>query len=112
MAVTVTCSLEGRARINGVKPETVWAMERAKEVMYARGYPCYFVSVTDGEHQDRSLHYVGQAFDFAIVDIPPDEVSEIKADLEDAMGVEFDIVPNIPRKIIHVEFQPEKGLNL
>ena len=110
--MAVTCSLEGRARINGIKPEAAWAMERAREVMYARGYPCFFVSVTDGEHQAKSLHYIGHAFDFAIVNISLDEVSEIKADLEEALGVEFDVVPNTPRKIIHVEFQPERGLNL
>ena len=41
------CLLGQNARIGGVKPETLWAMERAKEVMWDKGHAIVFTSIMD-----------------------------------------------------------------
>lgn len=106
------CSLGPNARIGGVRPETLWAMERAKEVMWYRGYDCTYTSIIDRKHKKNSLHYVGFAFDFNIRFVASSDIHDIADDLASLLGDDFDIVVNMEQKIIHVEFQPEGGLNL
>ena len=106
------CLLGQNARIGGVKPETLWAMERAKEVMWDKGHAIVFTSIMDRKHQRNSLHYVGYAFDFDVSLVNVSMVREIEDELTSRLGNDFDVVVNVLHKIIHVEFQPEGGLNL
>lgn len=106
------CALGPNARIGGVKPETLWAMERVKEVMWGHGHDCTFTSIMDRQHQRNSLHYVGFAFDFDIRFVAASDIHDIEDDLALSLGDDFDVVVNMGQKIIHVEFQPESGVNL
>lgn len=106
------CALGPNARIGGVKPETLWAMERVKEVMWGHGHDCIFTSIMDRQHQKNSLHYVGYAFDFSVSAVNDVDLHDIEDEIEDAIGRDYDIVMNLVQQIIHVEYQPEGGLNL
>lgn len=82
--------------LRNVQPQTIWAMERAREVYASRGLNCVYTSIwrpqIDGER--RSLHPLGLAFDTdtdhdisaAIWGLMADELATILGDEYDVLA--------------------------
>lgn len=104
-----------KCRINGMKPEAVmiiFAIQQAE-----RRSPCDMVigHVRDGEHSDKSLHYVGYAVDLWLTGaVTNEEIDKVELDLKLALTPEFDIVPHYDGERFthfHIEFQPKARLD-
>ena len=96
--------------INGVKPEIIHAMHVAKDVWAAFNKDFTVTSVTDGKHGVNSLHYVGYAFDSRFTNLTDSQRIKAKEMLVKALGDEYDIVMEADH--LHLEYQPERGMNL
>ena len=96
--------------IAGVQPELVVGMMVINSVYEKWNIEYVLTSVKDGKHKKKSLHYVGYAQDSRTRDFVEDDLSDVAADLRDSLGDEFDVV--LEGDHFHIEFQPEKGVNL
>lgn len=96
--------------IRGLRPETLFAIERVNEVFRDMGYPVTTItSGTDGSHSNGSLHYAGCAVDFRIRHIEVEKLEPIRAEISRRLGAEFDVVlEGGAQPHYHVEFQPKK----
>ena len=97
-------SLKHGVSIRGIRPETVFLIERIKEIYAAASEDeLVITSVTDGIHGPNSLHYVGFAVDTRL---PHGSVENIILELaKERLGREFDVVQEATH--IHWEYQPE-----
>src|SRR3990167_7004482 len=98
-------SLKGGVRILGLRPELLFAIERAGEVWAEEGLDLTVTSVMEGKHGSGRLPYVGPAFDARISDIPPEKRAGLKAALALVLGPDFDVV--LEADHMHIEFQPK-----
>lgn len=97
--------------LRGLRPETFYAIERAKEVFAELGYPVTTLTAgVDGSHSNGSLHYVGCAVDFRTRHIEIDKLPALRAELGRRLGAEYDVV--LEKDHIHVEFQPKKQVGV
>lgn len=90
------------ARVYGIRPEIVLALNIASAVFERRGVQMVITSVADGQHSRGSLHYAGCATDLRR---PEANAEAIVADLKDRLGDDYDVV--LEADHIHVEFQPK-----
>lgn len=97
--------LKPGVKISGVRPETVFAISVAGRIWDRHGKELVITSVKDGKHKTGSKHYSGDAFDgrTRYFDVPEQE--EIKAELINALGPDFDVV--LHKTHMHVEFHPK-----
>lgn len=102
--------LKHNARIDGIRPETLFGIFIAERVFAKLGHEFTVTSVTDSRHGRASLHFVGFAFDIRSRDIPSAERESVRLALQKALGPTFDVV--LESDHFHVEFQPKTGLNL
>ncbi len=93
-------------RIEGIRPEIIMAINVAEALYIKHNTELVITSVVDRPHSSGSLHYVGQAVDLRISDLPRGEVGAIAAELRIALGRQFDVV--VESDHIHVEFQPKE----
>ena len=103
-------SLKKGVSINGMKPEILLAIFVAEQVYAHFGFLLTVTSVNDSKHGFNSLHYIGYAFDCRTRNIEKKEQFKIKEEIEKRLGSEFDVL--VESDHIHIEFQPEKGINL
>lgn len=97
----------------GLRPEIVWIKDIIAEV-YDR-YGCKTVRYTSGcdrTHSPNSLHYVGAAIDVWWDDNNWERINKerVTRDLKQQLGPHYDVVSEAWH--IHIEYQPEKGVNL
>lgn len=92
-------------KINGIKPEMLFAHMMIKSIFQSYGYPTIITSGVEGQHNYASLHYVGFALDYRIKHLSDGVAELILSDMKEALTDEFDIV--LARTHIHVEFQPK-----
>ena len=102
--------LKAEVSINGVKPEIVYAMERAGDIWDKFNKDLVVTSVCDGEHNTNSLHYVGYACDLRTNSLSESQLKRAVDMLRNCLGKQYDIV--LDSDHCHLEFQPEKGINL
>ena len=109
------------ATIQGIQPETVFAMHVADGVLKriarsrlfgagGEGGPpeeMVITSCTDGKEwrTPQSKHRTGHAFDIRIRDLPDSAWRTLAAQIAEALGKEFDVV--LEKDHIHVEFDPK-----
>jgi len=98
--------------LKNLQPQTVWAMERAREVFASRGLNCIYTSIyrQQVEGEKFSLHPLGRAFDcdtdhdisVAVWGVIADELAVI-------LGDEFDVLAHDAGSgfHIHAEFDPK-----
>lgn len=86
---------------------TLWVVG---SVYHKYGHECVVTSCMEGSHSRNSLHYAGLALDFRIRHLPPGVPEAIAADVRDSLTDEFDVV--LERTHLHVEYQPERGINM
>lgn len=93
-------------KINGIRAEIVMALMIAQETArtYNQHYRLTVTSVTDGTHSHGSLHYVGQAADIRVSDMPF-EVNKYVESLKLALKENYDVV--YEKTHIHIEYQPK-----
>ena len=93
-------------KLTRIRAEIVMALVIAQET--ARTYNQYYritvTSVTDGKHSNGSLHYVGQAADIRVSDMPF-EVMKYLESLRLALKDNYDVV--YEKTHIHIEYQPK-----
>lgn len=97
--------LKDGVRINGIKAETILALVIAKGIYAKYGDSFVVTSVSDGEHMEGSLHYVGHAFDCRLP--AASTVKNILKELTQALGGDFDVV--LETNHLHVEYQPKES---
>lgn len=97
-------------RLYSVKPEIFGILPILDAVFGQFDLDCIITSAADGEHMPRSLHYVGYALDLRRRHVPAHKVEAIDKALKDALTAEYDVV--LESTHWHIEFQPEKGVNL
>jgi len=88
-------------RVNGIKPETVLAIQIAEGVWAKQGLDLVVTSVTDSKHSQFSLHYTGYACDLRIWDL---DTEKAVRDLKEALTNEYAVI--LEDTHIHIEFQP------
>src|SRR4029079_2332746 len=53
------------------------------------GVPCVVTSGTDGTHNEHSKHYLGQALDFRVSNIKPDDLQPLIQGCQKACGQDY-----------------------
>ena len=93
-------------KVTGIRAEIVMALVIAQETArtYNQHYRITVTSVTDGTHSKGSLHYVGQAADIRVSDMPF-EVMKYVESLKIALRENYDVV--YEKTHIHIEYQPK-----
>ena len=95
--------------ISGIQSEMVLGINIAEKIFNKHNVDLVITSCTDGSHSRGSLHYVGFAIDARSRDITDDnEKINVQAELQDALGNQFDIV--IESTHYHIEFQPKHNI--
>lgn len=99
-------------KVNGLKPETLFAIVVVYSMYQAITTNLRITSITEGKHSSQSLHYVGYAVDFGLEDITTHELRvQFRDNVNDALTNEYDVVLEEPEGAIphlHVEFQPKR----
>ena len=93
-------------KLTGMRAELIMAIVIAQETArtYNQHYRITVTSVTDGTHSKGSLHYVGQAADIRVADMPF-EVMKYVESLKLALSENYDVV--YEKTHIHIEYQPK-----
>ena len=99
--------LKPGVRIAGIRPEITRALQIAAGLFAAENLDCVVTSVVEGRHGRNSLHFVGLAVDLRRRGLS--DAKKFSSDLRKALGADFDVV--LEETHIHVEFQPETGVN-
>lgn len=67
--------------------------------------PCVVTSGGDGHHQENSKHYTGEALDFRIRDLQPEQMRTLVQLCQKRLGQDFDVV--LEQSHLHVEYDPK-----
>jgi len=88
-----------------IKPELNLAIQVALSIWSRQGEPVLTItSVTDSQHGNTSLHYVGYAIDIRIRELhsKPEDLADA---LRDSLVSDYDVI--LESNHIHVEYQPK-----
>ncbi len=87
----------------------IWCMMSVcKEAIEEVGFDYEISSGLEGEHMAGSLHFIGNACDWAIRSLVLGNQGPSLADrCSDRLGDDFDIIWNEQKKILHSEWQPK-----
>jgi uncharacterized protein YcbK (DUF882 family) len=69
------------------------------------GVPCVVTSGTDGQHDEHSKHYLGQALDFRVSNIKPDDLQPLIEACKKACGQQYFVLFESD----HIHVQVPKG---
>lgn len=95
-------------RLQGLRPELIPAMMVAQSVYAANGCGFEITSVVEGAHMRGSLHYSGAAFDCGIAGISALNAKQLSELIRSSLPGDFDVVLELERVHIHVEYQPKE----
>lgn len=98
--------LKPGVKIGGIRPELALGLMVAQSLWSKE---LVVTAVVDGQHSRGSLHYAGQAADLRTRDLSEAEMAQVKAQLGEALGAEFDVV--VEADHMHLEWQPKTGVN-
>lgn len=103
--------LKQSVNLDGLKPQTVVGMMVVMSVYAANNIDCIITSCNDSTHMNKSLHYLGRAFDVRTKNIPS---MSLKTDIRDrckgSLGPQFDVVlesVGLDNEHLHVEWDPK-----
>jgi hypothetical protein len=87
----------------------IWAMmDVCKQAIEQMGFDYEISSGIEGEHMIASLHWIGNACDWAIRSpVFGNQGSSLALRCNDHLGDDFDILWNDQKKILHSEWQPK-----
>lgn len=106
--------LRADVRLAGLKTETLLGMHITDRLCERYNYDIQITSGVEGQHSEKSLHYVGYAFDFVLIGIKGGtdilvEYRRIADALAKALELDFDVVMETAKLHLHVEYQPKRG---
>lgn len=99
--------LKPGVKVRGLRPEMALAMTFAAMVCQRHDTDFIVTSVCDGAHSRGSLHYKGLAFDMRTRNMTVQKAREVKSELKDILGAEYDVV--LETDHIHCEYDPKEG---
>lgn len=102
--------LKKGVRVAGLRGESLVAILAANDLCQERGIELVLTSVCEGGHQPGSRHFLGLGFDLRIRDMPEEFHKDFRDELAGRLGDDYDVM--LEKDHIHVEFDPEKGVNL
>ena len=97
--------LKSGVRVLGTRPETIVAMQATAGVLRRHDLEFVVTSIMDGRHSRSSRHYTGEAFDFRTRHMGQGMPGQVKAELAEALGEDYDVV--LEATHIHVEYDPK-----
>ena len=98
--------LKEGVKINGTRPEIVFALNVCDAVYSKYGEELVITSLNDGKHSITSLHYAGCAADLRTHYFDIDEVKIVASDIRSRLGLDYDVI--VEKDHIHLEFQPRR----
>lgn len=96
--------------LRDLQPQTLWAMERVKDIWHARGLNCVFTSIWRPQAARRSLHPLGRAFDTDTDrELSPTIWGLISDEAQVILGDEYDVLAHDDGSgmHLHVEWDPD-----
>lgn len=106
------------ARFGSGDQAMAWADARVVDAYEAHGYICQLRHVGDGTHEDGSLHYIGHARKYSLIDIPEETREAIFRDVREATRADdpysdFDVVYDREAHAQHlaIKWQPKRAMN-
>jgi len=105
--------LKTGARIGGLRPEVLFAIQVAQSVWLKHGAEELVVtSAADGKHQRGSEHYAFLAVDLRTHNLGlPATRKAVCAELAERLGPDYDVIfegENTPSEHCHLEFDPKE----
>lgn len=97
--------LKTGVKIQGIRPELLFALNVADRVYNTHGEELVITSIKDGKHKVGSKHYSGDAADLRIKFFTEPKKKEVHARLIASLGQDYDVV--LHETHIHVEFDPK-----
>ncbi len=87
----------------------IWCMMSVcKDALEEAGFDYEISSGIEGEHMAGSLHYIGNACDWAVRGhIHTEEGDSLAVRCSDFLGQDFDVIWNQEKKVLHSEWQPK-----
>jgi len=93
--------------LDGLKPQTLFAMCVASEVFEAHGHELVITSARDGTHMEESKHYTGEAFDCRITDVLKPDWPLVRDEIKAKLRKHFDVVLELKPPHLHIEYDPK-----
>ena len=104
----------------GMVPQIVLALAVASPIWAKHAQGIRISSVNDGRRKKGSLHPLGCAIDFSFRDVPLALHKTLTAELDEALGDEYDVIYEIDTIMVegqevkvyhvHIEWQPSRSV--
>ena len=95
--------------ITGLCSEVILVAMVSNEVYRELDRECVITCGVEGKHRKNSKHYVGMALDLRTRHLSQQQVTWVAKTLNAKLNGDYDVV--VHRTHIHVEFDPELGVN-
>jgi len=69
----------------------------------------WITALRDGTHKPGSLHYEGRAADIRVKNLPRGAWETATAELQTALGPQYDVLLELDPPHVHIEFDPKPG---
>lgn len=104
---------DNSVQIARLTPGMFFGLIIADQVLTRSGSDCVITSGHEYEtrHAHTSLHYSGNGVDFRVHDIPPENREEVRREISDNCGVDYDVLHEYIGKDnehYHMECQPKR----
>ena len=106
-------SLKPGVRIQGVRPEILFAVVVVHGVWAANKIEAVITSCVEGKHKRASKHYIGCAFDVRLKNVPKPARGGFVHEVEESLGEDFDVIWEGEGELwehLHVEYDPKQPL--
>lgn len=97
--------IKAGVRVHGLRPEILLALMVAESVYRRREAELVLTCGIDGQHSRGSKHYIGNAIDLRLHNLPPGTWQEVREEIAGALGIDYDVV--LEDDHIHIEFDPK-----
>lgn len=77
------------------------------QVLTERGIRYELSSGLEGEHMRASLHFVGHANDWKLFNVSKEVGADVRQEIGQRLGQDFDVLFDPDKSVIHVEWQPK-----
>jgi len=95
-------------KLQGLQPEMLIAVVVCRDICGHFGVDAVITSARDGIHGKGSRHRIGMAIDLRIRDLKTDQPQDVTRKIGEALGEEFDVVLEMEKHHIHIEFDPDE----
>ena len=106
----MSLELKPGVRIQGLRPETVLALQIIEGAFRDAGIP--MTTITSGiesSHSRASFHYSGAAVDIRTRNVETAKLAPLRAEIARRLADDFDVV--LEGDHLHIEYEPKKPLS-